>query len=40
MLTLSYSDLRNIITESIKTVLISESQESASIKEATRLVGL
>ena len=38
MLTLSYSDLRNIITESIKTVLISESQESASIKEATRLV--
>ena len=38
MLTLSYSDLRNIINESIKTGLISESQESASIKEATRLV--
>ena len=38
MFELNYSDLRNIITESIKTVLISESQESASIKEATRLV--
>ena len=38
MIALTYNDLRNIITESIKTVLISESQESASIKEATRLV--
>ena len=38
MIKLNYSDLRNIITESLKTVLISESQESASIKEATRLV--
>ena len=38
MIELTYSDLRNIITESLKTVLISESQESASIKEATRLV--
>ena len=38
MIELTYSDLQNIITESIKTVLISESQESASIKEATRLV--
>ena len=38
MIKLNYSDLQNIITESIKTVLISESQESASIKEATRLV--
>ena len=38
MLTLSYSDLRNIISEAIKYNLITESQESASIKEATRLV--
>ena len=38
MIELTYNDLRNIITESLKTVLISESQESASIKEATRLV--
>ena len=38
MIELTYNDLRNIITESIKKTLISESQESASIKEATRLV--
>ena len=35
---ISNRQLRNIISEAIKTVLISESQESASIKEATRLV--
>ena len=38
MIELTYNDLQNIITESITRVLISESQESASIKEATRLV--
>ena len=38
MIELTYNDLRNIITESIKTVLISESQESASIKAAVKLI--
>ena len=38
MIALTYNDLRNIIIESVQRVLISESQESASIKEATRLV--
>ena len=38
MISLTSKDLRDIISESIKKVLISESQESASIKEATRLV--
>ena len=35
---ISKGQLRNIISEAIKYNLISESQESASIKEATRLV--
>ena len=38
MIKLNYNDLRNIITESIKTVLISESQDSASIKAAVKLM--
>ena len=38
MIELTYSDLRNIITESVKKVLISESQDSASIKAAVKLI--
>ena len=38
MIALTYNDLRNIIIESVQRVLISESQESASIKEAVKLI--
>ena len=38
MIRLTPQKLRDIISESVIKILLTESQESASIKEATRLV--